>query len=268
MARLFDSRSDFETYYGSSGEPWGHPSGRRSIRLHYNFGTIGVGQNKHSETMASALGGVADKRIALIGCGFNWTGEGFTNLGATVVGTEVSDYCLTAQHETEEADLREYIARAGLDPDRDKIIGPNGKADLDPLDYWIRGSRAKPEPRTATPLIDEDCGNAASRSRVAQRVNGGLDEIITEEVINSIGDAEALGLCDQLAALSKEKGGRVVHILSPLMPEMFNAGNQSPGLNWKLYSQWRAFLDANGFTDHLVMPSVTTEGKRAYGELF
>jgi hypothetical protein len=261
-------KAGFERYYRISGEPWGRPSTRPPIYLHYNYGWIGVGQKKWCDVIAKTLGGVKDKRIALIGCGFNWTGEGFVELGATVVGTEVSSYILQAQNETEEADLREYISRAGLDPDRDKIIGPSGKADLDPLDHWIRGSRAAPEPRTAIPAVDEDGSTVASRNKIAQRAGGGFDEIITEEVLNSVEDAVALNLCDKIAALAADKGGRVIHILSPLQPEKFERGSQQPDLNWKLYDDWRKFLDDNGFADHWILPSVPVQGRGHRTELF
>ncbi len=77
--------------------------------------------------------------------------------------------------------------------------------------------------------------------------------IISEEVLNSITDAQALLVCEYMAAAAQDWGATVVHMLSPLFPD----GRGDPELNWKTYAGWRAFLDANGFSAQLILPTVT-----------
>lgn len=273
----FDTRADFDNYYALSGEPWGYVSadrpGGKPIMLHYNDWWVGSAmRDRYALKIASRLmplTSLPGARIGLIGAGFGWLGEGLADLGATVVGTDISSYILNEKSNTEEADLRDYITAAGLDPDTDKIIGPDGRQETDPLDLYLRGGRANPQPRQSRiQVIGEDSSSRKSRRDIAQVCGGGFDHIVTEELLNSVDDAQAFTICDFLSQASSEWGGEITHILSPLQPEKFAAGQQRPELNWKLYDDWRAWLNTNGFSSHKIMPSAYAQDREEYGERF
>lgn len=139
----------------------------------------------------------------------------------------------------------------------------------DPLDVFLRGGRASPQPRGHGNVMDEELRVRGSRNRVWNQLqNLGFTDpryVITEEVLNSITDAEALNVCDYISTFKSEHPsiGTCVHMLSPLQPGV----NQAPELNWKTYAEWRTFLDTNGFADQLILPTVTVFPDIAYGGL-
>lgn len=266
----FDLRADWDKFYSFNAEPWGRPNTRPGIRSHYNWYVVGEGQVQYASQMAATLGGVNGANIILVGAGFGWTGQGFADLGATVIGTDLSQYIQDNKDQTEEADLRDYITAAGVNPDTDLIIGPDGQQTLDPLDFLLkgrgggRGGRSNPSPRKGIEVINEDLRTNGSWNAVVNQIGGTVDHIISEEVLNSLTDAEALQACEFATNGANRFGAVVTHILSPLQPD----ARQAPELNWKTYDDWRAFLDANGFSSHRIMPSVSVQGRVQYGELF
>jgi hypothetical protein len=259
----------FDGFYGYSVERWGHPNTREGVRLHYHWHWVGTAQNnKIAVRMEQALGPVKGTGVILVGAGFGWTAEGLIELGADVVATDISDFVLTEQHSTEEAEIRAEIERVGLDPDRDKIIGPSGQVDLDPIEFLVRGGR-NAVARSARPIVGEDAGTPQSRAAIKKQTKQPIKWILTEQVLHSMADADAVEFCAKMADFEKQTNATVVHLLSPLQPERHADGLQDKQFNWKLYPQWRTFLDDNGFGSHRIMGScrVLEHNPVAYGAL-
>jgi len=207
----------------------------------------------------------------IIGCGFNWTGRGLADLGIDVTGIDTSSYILGNKDTSEEAEIRECLAEVGINPDTDVIhdtglTRSRGVAGMNWLDYFMEGGRAAPANRGWGRLIGEDMSSNKSIRAVANTLSNTPAYVITEETLNSVDDATALKICESIDRFVAQKGNaqtQVIHILSPLQEEAF----QQPDLNWKSYADWRTFLDANGFTTHKIIPSVTYGGVTAYGGL-
>ena len=78
-----------------------------------------------------------------------------------------------------------------------------------------------------------------------------FDLVITEDVLTCLTDAEIVSeqilfACDGVVA----PGGHVVHLVTPLDNPV--AQMKHPLLNWKTLPEWRAYLDAQGATSHIV----------------
>ena len=259
----------FKKYYYVPGEPWGHPAGRPGILLHYHNWSIGIRQRSfYGPQIANLLGLKPGDSAIFLGCGFGWTAEGLASTGVEVVGTEISSYILGEKDQTEEAEIRQCIEAVGLDPDRDtvKIDGftqQMGIAGVNHLDIYLNGGRFAPKKRSSLLILDQDMGTAKSRadiSRSVVRANAAV--VISEEVINSVDDAEALHICDIMANYASTHGVRDCRVIHMLSPAYYHEGKriwQEPDLNWKTYSEWRAFLDSNGFQNQLILPSVTSQ---------
>lgn len=263
-------KAEFDRFYRSPVERWGRPHTRPSITLHYHWANVishqayrpwaGLKTLNRPQMLASLLGLSAGDAVVIVGCGFNGTGLGLTDLGIRVIGTDLSTYIQTEKGNSEEADIRAACIAAGVDPDTDVIRGPSG--DINPLDLLLEGGRAAPAARGKGEILEEELRVRGSRNAVLNRF-GQLwpgttpSHIITEEVLNSISDNEAALVCDYCANAASEWGATVVHMLSPLQTAL----RQASELNWKTYAGWRAWLDANSFGAHLILPTVSAEGQ-------
>lgn len=253
-------KADFDKFYSASAERWGHPGNRPGIRLHYHWWPILQWQRTYAQRLYDVLSLQAGQDIILVGAGFNATGEGLADLGVRVIGTDLSNYIHAEKSNTEEADIRAACIAAGVDPDTDSIIGPAGS--VNPLDLWMRGGRASPKTRGWGQIIDQDMRTNGSRNSIinafqSQYPSAAIRYIVSEEVLNSITDAEASLVCDYMSGAGGSWGSTCVHMLSPLQTE----NTQAPELNWKTYAGWRTWLDTNGYASHLIIPTVTASGQ-------
>lgn len=265
MAVVWD-RVAFGKYYRTGAERWGYPNTRPQITFGYMFANIisaqmgtpinGLDCMFYTTQLFNALGMKAGDSVVMIGPGFNGTGAGLELLGVDVIGLETSDYILGEAGNTEEEDLRDAIKAAGLDPDIDKVRGPRGPG-YHPLDLWMDGGRASPRPRGKGTVIGEDMSNRGSRNLIKNALASSPRFVISERVLDSIPDAEALEVCDLAARFAAETGAAVVHMLSAER----KPGLGNPDLNWKTYRQWRLFLDSGGFQAQLILPSVAAQNQ-------
>jgi len=279
-------RTEFDLFYDIGGEPWGRPNTRPEVRLHYHDYSVGKRQGFFYAPLLAALIGLnPGDGVVLVGCGFNWTAEGLVALGAEVVGVDVSSYIQGAKGQTEEAELRDCIVAAGLNPDTYVVptrgeTSQRGIAGMNLLDIYMRGGRAAPQARGYGNILAEDMANNPSRNRVRNALANNPRFVITEEMLNSITDAEALSALQRGAQFVADKapGATILHMLSPIQHYPTGhplAGQQNTlqvqgaasGLNWKSYAEWRAFLNANGFSSHGIIPTVTYSGVTAYGSI-
>ncbi len=253
------TKQDFDKFYYKRGEPWGYPGSRQPIMVHYHNWSIHQWQRTvFAPKLAQVLGLVSGQAVILVGAGFNATAEGLNALGIRVIGTDLSTYIQNQKAQTEEAEIRDAIIAAGLNPDTDLILGPDGQKTLDPLEHLLRGGRANPQVRGWGQILGEDLRTNGSRNAVIrafeeQYPSTPIRYIITEEVLNSITDAEAGLVCDYCQGAAQAWGSTVVHMLSPLHTNT----TQAPELNWKTYAGWRAWLNTRGYLTQKVLPTVT-----------
>ncbi len=168
--------------------------------------------------------------------------------------------------EQPESDVAALPSEAEVSSVPNEQLG-NWQWSKDPLDVMLRGGRAAPQARGHGHILDEELRVKGSRNRVYNQIQtlGFADSrfIITEEVLNSITDAEGLLVCDYIEQFIAEHGGTCVHMISQLQS---NDGFAAE-LNWKTYADWRTHLTANGFAGHLILPTVTVSGMAAYSGL-
>ncbi len=252
-------KSAFDKFYSSGAERYGHPGSRSQIKLHYHWSPIIQWQrSSYAPRLFALLGMSAGDDVILVGGGFNGTAEGLADLGVRVVGLDTSDYIQNEKGNTEEAEIRAACVAAGVDPDADSIIGAPGNVMVNPLDVLLRGGRASPAVRGWGQILGEDMKTNGSKKAIirafeTQFPDATIRYILTEEVLNSITDAEALLVCEFSAAAAMDWGATVVHMLSPLFPD----GRNDPALNGKTYAGWRSFLNTNGFSAQLILPTIT-----------
>ncbi len=244
----------FDTRYSSGAERYGHPNTRPQIRLHYHWWPIIRWQaSERAPLLFAALGLVSGQSVTIVGAGFNGTGAGLKRLGVDVIGTDTSVYIQSEKSKTEEAEIRAAIIAAGLDPDVDTIIGPPGNVRVNPLDLFLDGGRVAPKVREQAQVVEEDLRTKGGRNKVDAILPTRARYCISEEVLSGGTDAETLIICERMAQYVSEKGGTVIHMLSPLRLD----GIQAPEFRWRTYAGWRAFLDGNGFSTQLILPTVT-----------
>ena len=265
----FDTRADFEAYYNFKAEPWGHPSTRAGVRLHYHRHSVGqYQQNKYAPLLWNLCGMAAGNSVVIGGCGFNWTARGLAAMGADVVGIDTSAYILAEEAGTEEAEIRDALVAVGINPDTDTIpdrgeTQQHGVAGMNYLDVYLEGGRAAPARRGFGLILGEDMRNVGSINAIANQLPNVPAFVITEELLNSVTDGVANTTCSRINNFVSRRGNastQVLHILSPLKP----GSTQQASGNWKTYAQWRAFLDTNGFASHGIVPSVSEGAVTAY----
>lgn len=257
----WDLKSAFDTYYDWGAEPWGKPATRQPIVLHYHWRPILRWQEiKFAPLLWNVLGLNPGDSVVIVGAGFNGTGAGLQSLGADVIATDLSNYIQNEKGNTEEAELRAAIIAAGLDPDthlvRDTPLALRHGATPGQLylDWALEGGIANPQPRGRGTIMAEDMHNKPSRNQIRNALASNARYGITEELLNSVDDATALQICDYAAQFAAETGATIVHMISPYNPLVIS---QWADLNWKTYAAWRAFLDTNGFSAQLILPTVT-----------
>lgn len=248
-------KASFDKFYYSGAERWGRPNTRPQVKTHYNWFPILQWQAKtFAPKLVKVLGLLPGQSVFILGAGFNGMGAGLKRLGINVIGTDISEFIIAEKGNTEEAEIRAEIIKVGLDPDVDKVIGPPGNVMIRPLDLWLDGGHDAPKVREQSEVIEEDIASTVSRDRVNGRLPDKARYSISEEVLNGGTDAEALSVCELMAQYVSEKGGTVIHALSPLHPEK----GMPEELNWRIYHDWRKFLNAAGFKTQLIMPTVTS----------
>lgn len=287
------SRAGYESYYAIRAERAGWkpagdayaPARSSPVYTHYNEFHFGEGQIALAEAMKAAIS-LDNAPVALVGSGFAWTAQGLVNAGTlAVVGTETSSYIHTAKDTTEEQDIRDFCARAGIDPDVHKVLcWPDtpgaefldGEWRISPLDWWLPRGVVPRSPQWLT-IVDEEGQNAGSRGRIKNQLRDitgsqtgdDIHHIITEEVLNSIDDPDAANLIDWMQSASQQNnitptgGATVWHMISSSKPgNKFQATH--PELNWKTYDEWRTFLNANGGTTHNIIVTAPADGRALF----
>lgn len=183
--------------------------------------------------------------MAIVGGGYGWTAEEIAAQGVSVVVVETSDHIINTVGVSEEQELRDTMIADGWDPDNLPVfIGPDWNTPVDPWTFWLRPDNV----RSAATVLDEDLSTTGSRRNVRNALPGNMDAILTEFAIDSMDsgdDAASLVLIERCEQLRPNPNCNVIHLIEP------NPFDQT--LNVKTAEEWRALLDANGYTDHYVV---------------
>ncbi len=230
---------------------------------------LNIGKSK-SKSLIDTLLIPQNAPVVIVGAAFGPTVEGLINNGINVVGTDTSSFILAKIGENDEPEVRTKIVEAGYDPDthiiyafgRDSshdlsFAGFTLRSDIRPnregkflwgipvLDLICRVPRGLPARGPVDKVLAEGADTIQSRQTIANAVGGSLNNIISEYVLAGLTDAAVLDFCNNMAALSFDKGGIITHLVN--VKRENNRGHVD--MNWKTIQEWRTFLDANGFQD-------------------
>jgi hypothetical protein len=229
----FETKADFDDAYRIGAEPNGHPNTRPEIKLHYNRKVIRPIALRNVTNLIRVLSLVPTNAIVLVGVGFGWSIEVFLSLGfSRVIGTDTSLYIQGSKFLSEETDLRFAISAVGLDPDRGE-----GNSLLN--SFLDGGSRTTEAAR----VLSEDLSTESSRNTIKSTLPIVPNWVITENVLSTLSDVEAVGLSNRLHLL--DTNIKVAHLDTTIKPS-----GQDPRYNWKTLDDWSLLLPNDIFIDN------------------
>lgn len=243
----------FESQYTGNGWPYGIRGKTYVPRFHYNWFNVRLSAAAYVSRYLELPGFAQLSDVAIIGGGYGWTCEALAAHGINAISIDTSDHIINTYNTSEEAELREYLTARGFDPDLgDGVVymspdDPNSPCN--PWDFWLRPDGV----RTSVAILDEDLSTNGSRRNVRQALSSNMDAIVTEYAIDSMDagdDAASLALVERCEQLRPNPACTVIHVIGENPDDVI--------LNVKSPAEWRALLDANGYTDHVVMDMLGT----------
>jgi len=236
-------KSTFDGAYSLHGEDHRPPT-RDWVKLHYHREVVLPFIKAQVTGLIDGLGLQTNQTVVIVGGAFGWSAEEFMSRGwplGTVAVTDTSTYVHDNKGGTEETEIDAAITLATLDPTSGEgLIVKNRNFD--------GGGRV----RIGINILDEDLTNNGGRNRVRNAVGGTIDWLITEEVISTLSDAELVDFLGDVDSIRNTNN--IVHLTSPLAD---NPDSQDPNYNWKSMADWRTFLNANGFSSHVLVEQGT-----------
>lgn len=211
----------FDLAYNLGAEPEGHPNDRPEIRLGYNRAVMYPMCQRRAQFFNEHFKLDATTPVVVVGAAFGWTVEALGALGVPVVGTDISEFVHGRKDTSEDEDIVRAIQVAGLDPTKGEGLKHFGR---------LRNGGV----RTRGVVLNETNADAASRSRVrAALKNKQPALVISEDVMTSLTDQEALTLRAQMA----EYGAPLCHFVTE------NANPEPPfSFNSKDIAGWKALF--------------------------
>jgi hypothetical protein len=183
----YDTKAEFDAAYRTMADKLigGTVDGEPRVYIHYHYAFMGPGLAKMWQRLVPILGlDVADPTL-VVGAGFGWGIEGLEaalGAGANVVGTDISAYIQTEKTTSEEAELRQHITDAGLDPDTGR-----GAFVLQEL-LALRG----PGARSRVIVLDEDAQTNTSRQAIRSALGAWPSICIIENLIDPTTTAQEI----------------------------------------------------------------------------
>jgi len=205
------------------------------MRLNYHRYLTLPSWRNYVTAVKNALEWDTGTRIAIIGAGMamfhEWlvVDHGFTS----VVSCEDSAWVQSSKNDSEEPDICASIASWNADP----FTGSNPGGGLYARDVLTDGG-----PRSRCPILDENLLDAASRNNVKNALGGQVDVVFTDDLLDYIPDANALGFSQAARASGIGPTPQIVHAIGT------GTGN-SLRFNAKGAEAWKAFLPNDTFVD-------------------
>lgn len=231
--KTWDTKADFDAAYeGPAPHGAGEPD---TVTLHYHRArALGPGGSKTyvAQNLIRLLGWDLNTKLFLDGCGFGWLAEALSAEGPmnllTMVQSDPSLYIQSAKNTSEESEVDAAITARGLTPGSGRGLAVKNK-------IWTPGARA----RISLVINDWDMSTNRDRNRVRNAVGPTGYDVLTEDVLTSLTDQEAI---DYSADLNQLNGfSTIYHLVSILQP------SQDPGYNWKTLADWKALIPADTF---------------------
>lgn len=192
----YDTKADFDAMYRTPAIQryfGGRPPGEKNVTLNYHHAWMSDGLKLMYEGLLPKLNIASTELVLIVGAGFGWGVEAFAELsGCTTVGIDISAYVQAEKNNTEEAELREAIIAADLDPD-------TGRGAF--LLNAMLEKRGLGVPRCVVIVLDEDMQTNTSRQAIRAALGGWptvvimeqiIDETTTEQEITQVGNAANL----------------------------------------------------------------------------
>lgn len=192
------------------------------------------GAKRKAAGLANRLNNGPADSICIVGGGFGYLAEEAALLfpGNAIVTVDTSAYVQAAKGATETADL--IAAIAGLDLNH--LIGAGAEI-LSLLDLGVTKSQVE--------VLDADIATAAGaeacRDAVGLKGNQQFDFILSDDVLPTLSDAEAV----TLSTAMRDLGRVVVHLVTPGFADGSDkAGGAREDLdyNWHSLAEWRALV--------------------------
>lgn len=228
----FNTKADFDRHYRIRVEIDGVTGGRLPVALNYHRAAMMPFAERHADKLVELFAWPLSTRIAIVGAGFGWVAEvletkhGYTN----IIGIDTSPWIQNNQDTSEEPEIDAAMNAVGLDPTSAEGIAKKAN--------WHTPGNRRRHSRT---IRDESLANNGSRSRIRSALGGGVDVGITEEVITTLSDAEAIELSNRVHLLDGSID--LIHVTTELYPD----AAQDPAFNWKTLEEWKLLIPADTF---------------------
>lgn len=249
MAVVWD-KATFDQLYRTPSWRWGirgQPGQPVPAIPAFNYNWFGM-QNELVQRIGIFLnvpGAAQISDLCIVGGGYGWFAEHLQDRGINTINVDTSEYIVSTANVSEEQDLRDKLASAGLDWDNlpDCFVSPDDFSQtVDPRPYWLHPSGA----RTSKSVIDEDLSTNTSRRNVRNAMPNNMDAILTEFVLDGFDlESDALSFVERCEQLRPNPNCNVIHFCLN--------DNTHPLFLQTTQEEWRQRLDANGFTDHYLV---------------
>ena len=183
------TKEQYDTAYRTQIErrmPGGGPppaEGRPPVFIHYHKWTMVPMLAQMWANIQPALNILSTDHLCIIGAGFGWGVEAaIAEVNpANIVGIDISDYIAAEMGNTEEAELRDHVTTAGLDPD-------TGRG-LEVMNFISDG-----QPRNNVVVLQNDAASGPQRTAIRQALGGNWPSVVVYEDIvdDTWTDAEIL----------------------------------------------------------------------------
>ncbi len=234
MPRVIWDKATYDAMYRIGAEGLdGHPSTRPEVKLHYHRSVVGGIFVRRAAALAAILGPAQfSKRILIVGGGFGWLASEMRKVGfTTLLVTDTSSYIQAEKDNDDTSELRAAIAAVGLDPDIERGA-----------ELFVRHMRGRR--RAAEQILNADICTTGARAAVTD-VFGIPQIVITEQVLESLSDAEAVTLSGCASAFAGPQD--VYHMVETL--DLKHPGDQDPVFNFKSLADWKLLIPADRFID-------------------
>lgn len=235
----WDTKADWDGAYRVNLEQdFGWPASRDPVTIGYLKSVRTAAIERIASYYETALGPAAfSKFIVIVGGAFGWVAEELAARGFTqIVVADTGAYVQAEKANSDETEIRAAISAAGLDPDSGRGLQILNRYATTGQRQWSGG------------VLNADVLTSAGRNLIAGQFPGQPDIVVTEDVLTSLSDAEAVTLHNACDAFSGQQ--TIAHLVTTLDPE----ARQDPAFNWKTLAEWKTLLP-----DSVMINAVTGE---------
>lgn len=223
------NKATYDNSYEAIAEKNGHPNTRPPVKLHYNRVIMKPDCDIRAQNLVRLLNLNVDTHILIIGAGFGWTAEALRdNHGITnIIATDTSEYVQQNKINDDSQEIRDAILKTGLDPDSRE-------------GQFIFNQLVSPK-RSNIEIYEEDLLTQNSRRRILRLLNNRIDIVLTEYVMSTLTDDEAINLSKNLHDISNSS--RIVHL------DVNFTNSKNVNYNYKYLRDWSRLIPGDIWID-------------------